>query len=80
MFRRDFTRRYDHKIETSLEGIEHLSKDKKEEKERKMKENNEKKIKNCDEVSKLIKAFPKDIAALDKRSVLAKVNSQGSGR
>ncbi len=25
-------------------------------------------------------AFPKDIAALDKRSVLAKVNSQGSGR
>jgi hypothetical protein len=31
------------------------------------------------EISKLIKAFPKDIAALDKRSVLAKVNSQGSG-
>eukprot|EP00415_Alexandrium_ostenfeldii_P002619 UN2619 len=26
--------RYDHKIETSLEGIEHLSKDKKEEKEK----------------------------------------------
>ena len=26
--------RYDHKIETSLEGIEHLSKEKKEEKER----------------------------------------------
>ena len=45
-----------------------------------MKENNEKKIKNEDEISKLIKAFPKDIAALDKRSVLAKVNSQGSGR
>ena len=44
-----------------------------------MKENNEKKIINCDEISKLIKAFPKDIAALDKRSVLAKVNSQGSG-
>ena len=44
-----------------------------------MKENNEKKIKNDDEISKLIKAFPKDIAALDKRSVLAKVNSQGSG-
>ena len=43
------------------------------------KENNEKKIKNEDEISKLIKAFPKDIAALDKRSVLAKVNSQGSG-
>ena len=35
-----------------------------------MKENNEKKIKNCEEISKLIKAFPKDIAALDKRSVL----------
>ena len=30
----------DHKIETSLEGIEHLSKEKKEEKERKMKEKN----------------------------------------
>merc|ERR1712085_212955 len=45
----------------------------------KMKENNEKKGKNEDEISKLIKAFPKDIAALDKRSVLAKVNSQGSG-
>ena len=45
-----------------------------------LKENKEKKIKNCDEISKLIKAFPKDIAALDKRSVLAKVNSQGSGR
>jgi len=45
-----------------------------------MKENNEKKIINCEEISKLIKALPKDIAALDKRSVLAKVNSQGSGR
>ena len=45
-----------------------------------MKENNEKKIINCDEISKLIKEFPKDIAALDKRSVLAKLNSQGSGR
>ena len=45
-----------------------------------MKENNEKKIINSDEISKLIKAFPKDIAALDKRSVFAKVNSQGSGR
>ena len=44
-----------------------------------MKENNEKKIKKEDEISKLIKAFPKDIAALDKRSVLAKVNSQRSG-
>ena len=45
-----------------------------------MKENNEKKIKNCDEISKLINAFPKDIAALDKRSVFEKVNSQGSVR
>ena len=27
----------------------------------------------------LMKAFPEDIAALDKRRVLAKVNSQGSG-
>ena len=44
-----------------------------------MKENNEKKIINSDEISKLINAFPKDIAALDKRSVLAKVNSHGSG-
>ena len=45
-----------------------------------MKEKIEKKIKNCDEISKLIKAFPKDIAALDKRNVFVKVNSQGSGR
>ena len=30
--------RYEHKIETSLEGIEHLSKDKKGERERKKKE------------------------------------------
>ena len=44
-----------------------------------MKENNEKNIKNEDENSKLIKAFPKDTAALDKRSVFAKVNSHGSG-
>ena len=44
-----------------------------------MKENNEKKMKNDDEISKLIKAFPKDIPALDKRNVLAKVNSEGSG-
>jgi len=35
-----------------------------------MKENKEKKIKNCDEISKLIKAFPKDIAALDKRRLI----------
>ena len=43
-----------------------------------MKDNNEKRI-DEDEISLLIKAFPKDIAALDKRSVLVKVNSQGSG-
>ena len=35
-----------------------------------MKENNEKKERNSKENSKLIKAFPKHIAALDKRSVL----------
>jgi len=44
-----------------------------------MKEKTEKKIKNEDEISKLTKAPPKDTAALDKRGVLAKVNSQGSG-
>ena len=44
-----------------------------------MKLKNKQKINNEDEISKLIKAFPKDIAALDKRSVLAKVSSQGSG-
>ena len=32
--------RYDHKIETSLEGIEHLSKEKKVKERRKMKEKN----------------------------------------
>ena len=32
--------RYDHKIETSLEGIEHLSKENKEKERRKMKEKN----------------------------------------
>ena len=32
--------RYEHKIESYLEGIEHLSKEKKEEKEEKMKEKN----------------------------------------
>ena len=42
-----------------------------------MKENNEKNIKNEDEISRDRKAFPKDIAALDKRSVFEKVNSQG---
>ena len=45
-----------------------------------MKLKNKQKINNEDEISKLIKAFPKDIAALDKRSVFEKVNSQGSGR
>jgi len=39
-----------------------------------MKENNEKKINNEHEISKLTKAPPKDTAALDKRSVFAKVN------
>ena len=34
--------RYDHKIETSLEGIENLSKEKKEKERRKMKEKNHK--------------------------------------
>jgi len=37
-------------------------------------------ILNSLKISKLMKEFPKDIAALDKRRVLAKVNSQGSGR
>ena len=32
--------RYDHKIKTSLEGIEHLSKEKKDEKEKDLKEKN----------------------------------------
>ena len=45
-----------------------------------MNEDNEDKIINCNEISKLINAFPKDIAALDKRSVFEKVNSHGSGR
>ena len=44
-----------------------------------MKENNQNKMKNEDEFSNRIKALPKDIAALDKRSVLAKFNSQASG-
>ena len=34
-----------------------------------MKENNEKKVKNSKENSKLIKAFPKHISALDKRRI-----------
>jgi len=45
-----------------------------------MNENNEKKIINSDEISKLTNAPPKDTAALDKRSVFEKVNSHGSGR
>ncbi len=35
-----------------------------------MKEKNEKKIKNCDEISKLIKAFPKDIASVNVESLM----------
>ena len=45
-----------------------------------MRENNEKIMKYNNVISKLIKEFPKFIAAFDKRSVLAKVNWQGSGR
>ena len=44
-----------------------------------MKEINENNIFDEHEISIDINASPKDIAALDKRSVLAKVNSQGSG-
>ena len=44
-----------------------------------MKENKEKKINNEEPISKLIMAFPKHIAALDKRSVLEKDKSQESG-
>jgi hypothetical protein len=36
-------------------------------------------MENEHELSKLITALPKDIAALDNNSVFAKVNSQGSG-
>ena len=46
----------------------------------KIRENKEKIIKYKIVISRLIKEFPKFIAALDKRSVLAKVNSQGSGK
>ena len=46
----------------------------------KMNEDNENIIINCNEISKLINVLPKDIAALDKRSVFEKVNSHGSGR
>jgi hypothetical protein len=46
----------------------------------KMNENNEKNIRNWDEISRLMKAFPKDTAAFDSKRVLAKVSSQGSGR
>ena len=43
-----------------------------------MKENNEKKIKNEDEISILIKAFPKDIAAVtgDLNKRLARLNTR----
>ena len=44
-----------------------------------MKEINENNILDEHEISKDINASPKDIAALDKRSVLANVNSMGSG-
>jgi len=44
-----------------------------------MKDNNEKRT-DEDKISLLTKAPPKDTAALDKRSVLAKANSKGSGR
>jgi len=44
-----------------------------------MKDNNEK-IFDEHKISLLTKAPPKDTAALDKRSVLAKANSKGSGR
>ena len=37
----------DHKIETSFEGIEHLSKEKKEKKARKMKEKNTNDFEYC---------------------------------
>jgi len=43
-----------------------------------MKDNNEK-IFDEQQISLLTKAPPKDTAALDKRSVLAKANSKGSG-
>jgi hypothetical protein len=42
------------------------------------KDNNDKTF-DDDKISLLIKAPPKDTAALDKRSVLAKANSKGSG-
>jgi hypothetical protein len=44
-----------------------------------MKETNENNIPDEHEISKDTKAPPKDTAALDKRSVLANVNSTGSG-
>jgi hypothetical protein len=43
-----------------------------------MKDNNEK-IFDEHKISLLTKAPPRDTAALDKRSVLAKANSKGSG-
>ena len=44
-----------------------------------MKENNENEINNCDEISKLINVFPKDIAALDKRSVTRRRRKKAQG-
>ena len=44
------------------------------------KENNEKWMNEQVEVSKDMKALPRDIAALLKRSVLVNVNSHGSGK
>ena len=45
-----------------------------------IKQNNVKKIKYCVEISNDIKVFPNNIAALNKRCVLAKVNWEGSVR
>jgi hypothetical protein len=44
-----------------------------------MKENNEKKMMNEEEISKLRNAPPNETAALDSKSVFAKVSSVGSG-
>ena len=45
-----------------------------------MKENKEKYIKKNELISKLINEFPKDIPALDNKSVLVNVNSDGCWR
>ena len=44
-----------------------------------MKENREQQISYEDGISKRMKTYPKDITTLDKRNVLAKIKSQGSG-